>query len=665
MADRGDGADRIAVAAEARIDADADSDPDPEKHGAHLMSRLRAFATALSVVVACGTSAQENLVANAGFEEAAPDGNSAPSWTQLRGEPVVFPADGGHAGARFARFQDGDPKAGVSLESEHVPARPGGVYRLSAWVRTSANCAPGIYIQFHDELGTRIHEVHRRQTGPTDGWVRYEANATAPEDAADASVLLYAYIGDVGGFDFDDVVFTVEGGREPGSAQFPPAEPGGKPAIDIGSRLELFVDDFLIDEMSGGVGRRLHHPDPREVALTFDAPWEGPTSIYVTVFQDGDRVRCYYRGSGREGRPEVACYAESTDGITFTKPSLGVVEIDGSTENNVVWTGKGSHNFTPFKDTNPTCASEHRYKAVAGGPLIALVSADGLRWEQLGDEPVITNGAFDSQNLAFWDAARGQYRDFHRRGRDGVRDVMTCTSDDFITWTEPVFIEYAPDTPKEHLYTNAITPYFRAPHILLGFPKRFVPNRKLVREHPHPGVSDGIVMSSRDGLHWDRWAEAFLRPGPDPKRWTERNNAIAWGMVPTSEEEISLYWVERYRHPGCRLRRGTVRTDGFVSVHAGGDGGELLTRPLRFAGSRLLVNFSTSAAGSVRFALCDEAGEPVGGFTMVQCPVLYGDKIEHEVRWKSDAELAALSNRPVRLRVRLKDADLFSFRFVE
>jgi len=417
--------------------------------------------------------------------------------------------------------------------------------------------------------------------------------------------------------------------------------------------------------MSGGVRRRLHHPVPREVVLRFDSPWDGPTSIYVALFKDDDRIRCYYRGSGSAGKPEVTCYAESSDGITFTKPSLGLFDFAGSKENSIVWMGKGTHNFAPFKDTNPDCPPEHRYKAVAGGPLIAFVSADGLHWEKLQEDPVITVGAFDSQNVAFWDAVRGQYRDFHRRGRNGVRDVMTCTSDDFVHWTEPVFFEYGPETPREHLYTNAITPYFRAPHIFLGFPKRFVPNRKRIEGHPHPGVSDGIIMSSRDGLHWSRWTEAFLRPGLDPKRWTERNNAIAWGIIPTSDSEISIYWVEHYRYPDCRLRRGTIRTDGFVSVHAGGQGGEMLTRPLQFRGNRLLANYSTSAAGSLRFALCDEAGAPIKGFAMTDCPVIYGDLIEGEVKWAADADLSTLAGQPVRLRVRLKDADLFSIRFAE
>ena len=68
--------------------------------------------------------------------------------------------------------------------------------------------------------------------------------------------------------------------------------------LDIGSRLELFIDDYLIDSFKG-TRLELHHPVPREVALQFDAPWEGPSSLFVTVMKDDDRYRMYYRGSGQ------------------------------------------------------------------------------------------------------------------------------------------------------------------------------------------------------------------------------------------------------------------------------------------------------------------------------------------------------------------------------
>ena len=71
----------------------------------------------------------------------------------------------------------------------------------------------------------------------------------------------------------------------------------GNVPIQMGSRLELFVDDLLIERMSG-VRLRLHPPRMAEKVMTFDQPWEGTTSAYVTVFQDGDLYKMYYRGSG-------------------------------------------------------------------------------------------------------------------------------------------------------------------------------------------------------------------------------------------------------------------------------------------------------------------------------------------------------------------------------
>jgi len=125
--------------------------------------------------------------------------------------------------------------------------------------------------------------------------------------------------------------------------------------MDIGSRLELFVDDWLIERMSG-LTLELHRPTPREVAISFDAPWEGECSAYVTVMKDDDRYHMYYRGCHEKG-PEVTCYAESNDGITWTKPSLRLHEFKGSKDNNIIWTGPGTHDFAPFKDTNPVARS--------------------------------------------------------------------------------------------------------------------------------------------------------------------------------------------------------------------------------------------------------------------------------------------------------------------
>jgi len=183
------------------------------------------------------------------------------------------------------------------------------------------------------------------------------------------------------------------------------------------------------------------------------------------------------------------------------------------------------------------------------------------------------------------------------------------------------------------------------------------------------GVSDGVFMTSRDGLHWHRWQEALLRPGMQRERWGSRNNMIAWGMVTTKAErvdashEISIYASENYYAGSgvARLRRHTLRLDGFASLHADDKGGELLTRPLKFDGEELSINYSTSAAGSVRVGICDLQGKPIAKFGIDNCPPIYGDSVDEVVKWKGGSDVSALAGKPVRLRFRLKDADIYSF----
>ena len=451
--------------------------------------------------------------------------------------------------------------------------------------------------------------------------------------------------------------------------------------IKVDGRLEPLLDDYLIGRLEG-VELRLHQPTEREVVITHDLPWEGNTSGYHTVFHDGEKFRMYYRGmhwdenSRSEPHKEVTCYAESSDGITWRKPKLGLVEFQGSKANNIVWDGVGAHCFAPFLDKNPSCDSAEKYKAVAAGPggLYTFKSPDGLRWSLRADKPVITEGAFDSQNLAFWDSARGQYLEFHRGFRDKVRDIMTGSSQDFQNWSKPEWLEYL-GAPTEHLYTNQITPYPRAPHILVGFPMRFVEQRRTPHDKHHGGVSDGILMTSRDGRTFRRWTEAIIRPGLQTDRWVNRNNMTAWGILETNSteanrpNELSIYSTEGYyRGPATRLRRFAWRLDGIVSANASMRGGQLITRPLTLARPQqktveLLLNVSTSAAGSVRCEITNVENVPLAGFSLSDCDELFGDEIGCKVTWKGKSDLTALIGQPLRLRFELHDADLYALRF--
>ncbi|MCZ6793783.1 MAG: hypothetical protein O7J95_09260, partial [Planctomycetota bacterium] len=405
---------------------------------------------------------------------------------------------------------------------------------------------------------------------------------------------------------------------------------GAEPTA-IGARLELFVDRALVERLDG-VELRTQRPEPREVVLVTDRPWEGNTCAYYTIFQDrddtGDRYRMYYRGSHHDEKSrkaahrEVTCYAESRDGVHWTKPELGLFEFGGSKRNNIVWDGIGTHCFAPFKDVNPACDADARYKAIARGRprgkkgLYVFKSPDGIRWSLLRDEPVITNGDFDSQNLAFWDTERELYVDYHRRSRDGRRDIMTCTSRDFVSWSEPVFLEY-PGAPREHLYTNAIRQYDRAPHIRLGFPTRYNPSTQQV---------EPILMASRDGRTFHRWPEALIPITAPKDRDGNRSNYLTRGLVrlPGREKEYSVYATEAYyTGPDSRVRRFTFRVDGFVSASASKKGGgELVTRPLTFTGRELILNHVVRTGGRVRVELQDAGRRPYDGFSLADCTPL-------------------------------------------
>ncbi len=450
----------------------------------------------------------------------------------------------------------------------------------------------------------------------------------------------------------------------------------GDAPLNIGSRLELFVDGYLIDTMQG-VTQKLHSPVRQDVALQCNMPWEGPVSYSVHVIEDDGLYRMYYRGcrSEAEWDKRVECYAESTDGIHWTRPNLGLYEFDGSKENNILYgTDFVEVNLAPFIDPNPDVPDSERYKAIANmlgnvdgrNAVMGLVSSDGIHWKLIQPEPIFVapaeDRAFDAHQIAFWDSNLGKYVAYCR-GWHPHRVIRRTTSDDFRNWSEFEYLDYG-DAPPEHFYTCMVTQYLRAPHIYLAFEKRFVPERKAIPEHVAGGVSDAIFMSSRDGINFDRrFMEGWIRPGLDRDNWTERNFQVAWNIIQTSPTELSIYWVENYRHPGCRFQRGSVRVDGFVSLNTEFEGGEFTTRPLTFEGKELVINYSTSAVGSVQVEIQDAQGAPIDGFTLAQCPEIFGDDIARVVSWEGGSDVSALAGQPVRLRFVMKDADLYSIQF--
>lgn len=462
-------------------------------------------------------------------------------------------------------------------------------------------------------------------------------------------------------------------------------------STDIGNTRQLFVDSSLVGELQNAA---LVLGQPREAGqvLRFDQPWEGPFSAYATVLHDGSRFQLYYRGKelvGRDGSSdEVTCYAESSDGIRWSKPELGLYEVSGTRKNNVILAAMVpfSHNFTPFLDTRPGIAASQRYKAVAGlnaSGLVGFVSADGVHWRKIREPAIIPSpspGSFDSQNVAFWAEHEQKYVCYIRTWKkvDGVsyRWVSRTTSQNFLDWTPAVEMDYG-TAPPEHLYTNQTSPYFRSPGYYIAVCARFEPNRQVLTEdqakalgvdlrYNYKESSDAVLMTSRGGNRYDRtFLEAFLRPGLGLENWIPRSNYPALNIVPTSPSEMSFYVTRNYGQPTAYLARYSLRLDALASLRAPYAGGSLTTVPIRFSGARLEINYSTSAAGGIRVELQDENKLPIAGYSAADCKEIIGDETRRVVEWKGSPDVSALARRPIRMKILLKDADLYSFRFSE
>jgi len=449
--------------------------------------------------------------------------------------------------------------------------------------------------------------------------------------------------------------------------------------IKLDSRLELFVDDLIIERM---VDTRLvlHHPEDKGAVLFYDKAWEGPFCNYNTIIKSKDKYQMYYRGvptAGEDGRSlETTCYAESADGIEWHKPALGLYEVKGTRQNNVILAHAApvSHNFSPFLDKNILAKPEHRYKALGGleeSGLFAYVSADGIKWKKLQAEPVFRQGIFDSQNVSFWSESEQCYLCYFRTWTaDKYRTVSRTTSKDYIHWTDPVEMSYG-DTPAEHIYINQTAPYFRAPHIYLAIGARLMVGRQVLSEEQAEQLhvyhtyfkdcADVVLMSTRGGNRYQRtFMEAFIPPGIGLQNWVSRSNYPALNVIPTGSNEISIYVNKDYAQPTAHLNRYALRTDGFISVYAPYAGGEMITRPLSLKGNRLILNYATSAAGGITVEIQDAAGQALEGYTLAESNLLIGDEIEGMASWKKGADISALDGKPVRLRFVMKDAHLYS-----
>lgn len=437
--------------------------------------------------------------------------------------------------------------------------------------------------------------------------------------------------------------------------------------------------------------------------------------MYYVCQHGSDRYVAYAESDDAEHwvRPDLGIveYQGSTHNNLIFNPQMLAEQFD--------FIG-GFDNMGVTYDENPACPADERYKMacmwIGHASLLLMMSADGIHFTK--SRLITSEGAFDSENRVFWSAEHNKYFCYYRWEHDPLdgndimdrsytdaiarklydpmrfllrepgdgtasflRDVRVIESKDGVNWSEQKLIE---TTGKDYqLYTNGVFPYPRAPHLLVAFPMRYVERKawtknfeelcgredrlKRMEKMARFGLatSDGLFMCSRDGYHFTKYDEAmFPPPAENPEAFVYGDGRVSAALVEVPSEingadnEYMMIVNEGFRsvRGPLKLVKYTTRLDGFVSLHAGGETVQAVTKEFTYDGTELHVNIATSGRGSCYFTL--QCGEE--SVTSVE---VFGNATDKRVRFEDDEAVARLSGKPVTLTLTMFDCDVYSIRF--
>lgn len=461
-----------------------------------------------------------------------------------------------------------------------------------------------------------------------------------------------------------------------------PFEPG-ETIVEIGGNPQLFLDNLLIAS-SSNVKKVFHPPQkhPDNPLMTQEHPWEERyLQIYGTVLYDGetDRFRMWYMSSASiDAAPEsLVCYAESEDGVHWTKPMVGPSPWNGHDRNNIVlFGGHGICVMRDDSDPNP----DRRYKGL-GGEILA-VSPDGVNWATqtfVGSGKNDTGSSFVRWNNRYMAYLRTQayinddLRAFIRNHISEINIIRECAlsvSRDFNNWslkdTVLTVYEDLDQYPWTQPYGMAVTAYGDQLIALVWF----IDLDPVKGNYRHGDMFTRMAVS-RDGEKWSWVSEdRFLEQVPGT--W-EAGRAFPGTTLVRKDGTVYLYYsgntarhsLDSFHEAGIGL--ATWPEDRFVSLEPANSAEEAVaeTPPLLFGGDDLVLNADMMDGGSIQVALVNRSGGVVNGFEPDASHVESVDDRHFRVRWKSasgELRLAdAVDYAPLSLRVILRNARLFAF----
>ena len=456
-----------------------------------------------------------------------------------------------------------------------------------------------------------------------------------------------------------------------------------------------------ISEAPSGVRLSIQQAQKSAPLIVNDRPWEGAVlGGGVTVLQDGGRYRMWYC-SGLQGGG--LCYAESEDGFAWRKPHLGLIERDGSSDNNLVYPHGVAGNI--FRD--PSADEAERYKLVdldsswvhqgkdipepealrlreallnasstqeeieqqlsVRGAVYGAVSPDGLRWTRIA-EPLFTMFC-DTQNIVHYDEQSQRYVGHWRASAGRRRSIARSETADFRHWPLPEIV-LQPDgqtPPTDDYYTNGYARYPGKSDLHLMFPSVY---------HRATDTVDVQLAISRDGFNWS-WPERRPIVGMGPSGSGESGWVYAGcGLHALGSDQWGLIYdggdvrhnVSYYAQPAGKdgqIRWALWQRDRLVALDAPLEGQVTLNKQ-RCSGEPLLLNYQTEANGWIQVELIEPTLwppahlAPIPGYAFADCTPLQGDNSAAAVHWQGSADLSALRGREICMRIRLCRAKLFA-----
>ena len=475
---------------------------------------------------------------------------------------------------------------------------------------------------------------------------------------------------------------------------------------------QLFLDDADIAEIDG-LQRRMHQPGKKGAVIRADpqmalrsqqndGPAYRPQTRTAPVWDPEAALWKFWTiGAKLDAAAGRSSYHESRDGLHWYQPNVGQLEYQGSRDNN--------HVAIPIDDRRTSEVlgvvydagdpdPDRRFKAITftvvpDHSVFFAVSPDGIVWKR-HDAPPILSG--DEPNFSF-DAANHRFiATVKVRGPHGRSHALT-TSEDFQHWSEPELVFHADDEdqelaraviarrlanpalqqpvinhPEEHgvdVYNFSVSRYESR---YIGFASMFHHVGRSYGGRNHDGFHHVQLASSQDMFSWLRLGDRqpFIDSSPLGGGAYDTLQMLGPSSPVVRGDELWFYYTGvRFRWPPhnwdldhAAICLATLRRDGFVSLDGGAEGGSVTTAPFRWAGDRLFLN-AVADEGAISVEILDADSRPLPGFGKDEAIALDADSARHPVAWRTQKRLPNSGDSPIRLRINLTDAQVFSYWF--